>query len=238
MNTFINGIVKAYSNIEYKIMFIDTIDYHPSWFSHIDESIVREKTWHINPGALILDVGAAYGSYSLTALAQGAFKVYAWAPEAGCGDAPEKDFLEASLKLNNWQDKAHVYKSGFWNKTGWLDTTNQKFYFEIPDIIDNPNYFIKVSTLDDWYEAIKPLEDFSKYSEIWMKVDVEGAEVEVLKAATKLIKELKPNIQVENHLFKNVNIEAEIKKLLENLGYKQTFNENYNEVSHCVYRSK
>lgn len=229
--------VKA-NHYQYNIVYIDTIMHHHSWYSHEDEKDVRERDWHIKPGALILDVGAAYGSYSLSALAQGASKIYAWAPEAGCGDAPEKEFLEASLKLNDWQDKAFVYNSGFWNKSGWLDTTNQNFYTEVPKTIDNPNYFTKVNTLDNWYEGVKSLEDFSKYSEIWMKVDVEGAGVEVLKAATNLLKEIKPNIQVENHLFKNGNIETEVKKVLEDLGYEQISTHVYHSVSHCVYKVK
>src|SRR5271157_2433933 len=37
-----------------------------------DEKEVRERHWHFSPGDVVLDVGPAFGSYTLTAAIQGA----------------------------------------------------------------------------------------------------------------------------------------------------------------------
>lgn len=220
----------------FKIAFIDTTQCHPTWFSHEDEKIVREKSWHVGENDLVFDVGAAYGSYTLTALLQGATKTYSWSPEGGSGDANERDFLEKSLELNNWQHKGTVYGYGFFDKNGWLDTVAKKFYDVYPDIVENPNYFIEVKILNDWYKDVfLKTDDPKKYNKIWMKIDVEGAEIEVLNGALDLINDLKPIICIENHLFIRNTIVDEVKSILLPLGYKEISHDPYHSVSHSVY---
>lgn len=223
----------------YKIAYIDTISHHPSWYSHEDEKNVRERSWSVGKNDLVFDVGAAYGSYTLTALLQGAAKTYSWSPESGCGDANEKEFLEKSLELNDWQDKGMVYNYGFYDKNGWLDTVSQKFYCNYPDTIENPNYFIEVKTLNDWYKSVfLKIDDAKKYNKIWMKIDVEGAEIEVLKNATDLIKDIKPIICIENHIFMRATIANEVNLILSSLGYIENSRNQYFGVSHSVYNYK
>lgn len=222
-------LIKLTANVDtYKVVCIKE-DYHPTWWSHLDESNVREVAWNIEKNDLILDVGAAYGSYSLDGLAKGAKKIYAWAPEAGLGDAPENEILYKNLEINNWQDKGVIYDYGFYDKEGWLDTFTQDYYFTYPYHIEDTKNLIKVQTLDKWYEEVFLTEDDRKnYNNVWMKLDVEGAELNVLKTAEKLLKELSPILSIENHIFKDANIENKIHEYLTNIGYTKIFREAYN----------
>ena len=73
----------------------------------------------------------------------------------------------------------------------------------------------------------------------WMKLDVEGAEVEVLKGAKDLISKFCPKIQVENHVFKRASLYEEVRELLigGNLGarYEEISTVQYHSVSHSLY---
>ena len=85
---------------------------YPSYHSFtLDERETRNQLWDIQSGDYVLDVGACYGSYTLTALACGAEKVYAWSPQSH-GHLNEKLILEQSLKLNGWENKCVVYDTG------------------------------------------------------------------------------------------------------------------------------
>lgn len=91
--------------------------YDATWFSFVDESEVRDRWWSPGPGDCVLDVGAAFGSYTLTALAAGASTVFAWSPHP-MSHPTEAERLEESLRLNGWEDRCRVSCSGFWDKGG------------------------------------------------------------------------------------------------------------------------
>ena len=216
----------------------ETFAQHPSWWSHIDEATVREAMWHINPGDVILDVGAAYGSYTLTALACGAAYVYAWSPEGPPGEEPEAQLLKESLDLNDWQDRCSVFTTGCYSKNGTLNTRTQEF-IECNDLTPGPNPvppYIDVRRIDDIVLGfgVWPKDNAST----WMKLDVEGAEVEVLKGAEKFIASRRPKIQVENHLFIRSTLGQEVRDLLEDWGYTHVRTDPYHSVSHSLYLPK
>jgi len=197
---------------------------HASAYTFVDENEVRERQWNVKEGDIVLDVGAAYGSYTLTALLQGAAFVYAWSPQADI--EKESDCLHASLKLNGWEDKAIVYGTGIYSSKGFLNTVSQEM---VATGIENPDV-IQVDTLDNWADEVFPRRID------WVKLDVEGAEVEVLKSAEKLIRKFQPNIQVENHLFKKSTIAEEVNSLLQTFGYATAEHSFHHSVSHSLHR--
>ena len=210
----------------YSISFIDPTPYHPSWFSFEDESTVRDALWTIEPGDVVLDVGADHGSYTLTALACGAAHVYAWTP-------PEREpaahgFLEESLRLNGWSDRCDIMTTGVYDRSGWLDTFSQEFFEAEPEM--RPT-IIRVDSLDDWRRGL----ELPKAHRSWMKLDVEGAEVNVLRGAAKMIGEMRPRITVENHNFKRASLEQEVRDLLVVWDYIEVSTTPYHSVSHSLY---
>jgi FkbM family methyltransferase len=206
----------------YKIACLDDTPQHASWYTFEDESHIREVHWHILPGDTILDVGAAYGSYVITALSQGASYVWAWSPQGEVGEKSEAEMLRKTLALNGWSDKCCIIKSGVYDRVGWLHTMTQEFFvFDPRNGSDQDSYVIPVSTLDSWMSSVNLLRVD------WMKLDVEGAEVEVLKGAKNLISKFHPKVQVENHVFKRASIYQEVCDLL----VKGEFGVKYNEIS-------
>lgn len=215
----------------YHISCVETTPQHASWFSFVDEQSVRDASWDVQPGEVIIDVGAAYGSYSLSALACGAAQVFAWSPQGEPAGPSERELFLESLALNGWQDRAEVYDFGLYNQTGWLDTVSQTLSQEAPEDQGPNSPVIRVQTLDSWYEATV----IPKAPGYWLKMDVEGAEVEVLHSGKKLIESLRPRILVENHNFKRATIEQEVRDLLLSWGYREVSTTPYHSVSHSVY---
>lgn len=226
---------------QFKIACIEEPGFqHPSWYMYEDESSVRDSLWQITPNSCVFDIGAACGSYTVPALASGASKIFAWSPQEQTGlsssgrpadGIPDSDFLIETLILNGWRDKVEVIRSGLYDKTGWLNTVTQEFTLEEPPYSGD---VIRVETFDSWFEDRNILE----YSEVWLKIDVEGAEVEVLKGAENFIRNNKPVVFVENHIFKRASLEQEVRDFLIPIGYKEITSTPYHGVSHSLYRPK
>ena len=226
--------IYSFKGIDYRIACTDTYPQHPSWFSFEDESSVRDALWNIAPGDCVFDVGAAYGSYTMTALSQGAARVFAWSPQGESGIPQEADFMDLSLALNNWTDKCTIYRSGVYRESGWLNASTQEFSPTEPPVASSD--VIRVDVLDDWFvNEFAPQESKHSYSRFWLKLDVEGAEVDVLSTSSKLISALRPHIQVENHNFKRPVIEQEVRDLVLSYGYREVSRTPYHAVSHSLF---
>lgn len=232
-------MIKTYScrGASFQVVCVETVPQHPSWYSFEDEAEVRERLWRIEPRDLVLDIGAAYGSYTLSALALGASFAIAWSPQGFPGDEMnESETLRASVLANGWIDRCVVRSHGFYSGRGWLNTMTQEF---VPDSVapsddvtkalSDPN-IITVLTLDD-----PPLPPLARKARMWMKLDVEGAELEVLKGGEKFIATHRPRILVENHLFKRPTIEQEVREWLLARGYVEESTTPYHSVSHSLY---
>lgn len=206
---------------------------HDSTFIFEDESSVRERDWTVREGDVVLDIGAAYGSYTLTALAMGASMVYAWSPRQVPGDPKDADFLRKSLELNGWSDRCVIYESGLYDRPGILDAEPLKLPRLLgPSDIPSPSS-IRVGRLDDWMAEVAP----GRVD--WMKLDVEGAEVQVLDGGSNLIRTLLPKIQVENHLFMRSDMCDLVRDSVLSLGpYREISTVPYHSVSHSLYSAR
>jgi FkbM family methyltransferase len=219
--------VESFRGVSFK--FACNPDHNASYFTFEDERIVRDRWWDIKPGDVVLDAGAAFGNYALPALAMGAAKVVCWSPE---NHAP---LLRASLRANGWEDRAIVYESGLWNRAGILvakEHAAMPEYFATPptEWADGapPNAF-SVSTIDDHMTA----EGLMRVD--WLKLDVEGAEVEVLMGAVGTLRHMRPKVLVENHLFKDATLKDRVASLLADFGYSEEGTVPYHAISHSLY---
>lgn len=184
-----------FKGAKYKVASLELGD-HPSFHGfNFDEISIRDQLWDIKSGDYVLDVGACYGSYTLTALAAGASKVYAWSPQSH-GLLSDKEVLEQSLILNGWEDKCVVYDNGVYYKSGWLDCFEQRFFDHEPQnyvkntITNVISDIIKVDTLNNWYEQefLPNVKNHINNKRIWIKIDVEGGRVRSFIRRFQIIK--------------------------------------------------
>jgi len=175
---------------------------HPGFATHTfdtEEQDFREDYWNIKAGDVVFDVGAAYGSYTLAALVSGASKVFAFEPE-------EKIYpnLFENVRINNWNNRCEVLPYGLWDKNENIDIKSYAPHYESQ--LTTPTYSMRM--LDDC------ITQFNITKLDWLKVDVEGAEEEVIKGALATISKFKPNIIVECHTFIRANIVENVVALL------------------------
>ena len=175
---------------------------HPEYsFNTFDqeEFNFRNKYWNIKQDDIVFDIGTSYGSYTLTALSQGA-TVYSFEPEKTVFDG-----LIDNININNWQDKSFPANMGFWSSITYLDMKSYAPHW--PEATISGDYFMH--TIDEYVKSIK----LNKID--WMKIDVEGAEVEVIKGGLKTLKSLKPNLIIECHDFLDNTLSKQVRELLE-----------------------
>jgi len=230
----------------FKIACLDTTPYHPSWFTYEDEKEVRERDWNIQKGDIVFDIGAGHGSYTLTALAQGAAYVFAWCPQGTPGEPYEADFLRASLELNGWGDRVTIDQGGLWSETGILHEPTQIFYpfaGAAPDtsVKTHPTTskeWFAVRSFDQWFKIAGVDPRFDPKAKFWMKLDVEGAEANVLRGARGFICRFSPTIQIENHPLKNPSLPGLTALMMDSMSYRLVHDIPYNSVSHSLYVRK
>lgn len=191
---------------------------HATWFTFQDEQEVRDRYWHPPAGSVILDVGCGFGSYMLPALASGSVRAYGWTPLQN-----EIDMLRASLLANGWEGSAVLFRSALHGGEGHVNPDTNEFR---PDPFPGSYPTVK---LDDFAGEM----DLS--GECWMKLDVEGSEVDVLRGASEIISGRRPVILVEGHEFHRPGITGEVASLLAGHGYRMDSSAPYHGVIHALF---
>lgn len=188
-----------------------------------DEEVTREKFYYpyLNRDKTkwIFDIGAQFGSFTLSGLAAG-YKVLAFSPET------EVEGLKINLKVNRFTECFLESHTGLYDKDGYFDTITNTFH----ETKEHERFF-RVTSLDDYLMGTT-----FQGGVYYMKIDVEGAELPVLKGATGTIKDNKPYLLVENHLMFNKAIEGEIISYIDSLGlgYKHE-TVPYHAISHTFF---
>lgn len=132
----------------------------------------------IKPGEVFVDAGACFGSYTLPALAMGA-TVVAYEP----ADDPHAVLVE-NVAANGWQDRCQVRKAGLWDGSplpGALIAELFGHHYPAKDV--------RAEQLDEL--ALDRCD--------WLKSDVEGMELGLLRGALETISRFRPTIIIENH---------------------------------------
>ena len=183
--------VKLRNDISFKITLYNDNDYISSW---IDKYGVWEEnntnyildlmTDNQNTDAIIIDIGANIGYYSLLSAAMG-YTCYSFEP-----DPSNFEKLNSSITLNNFDNKIKLYKNALSNKaneTIILSTVggpivNHGCLTLLQDFIPTSSNTVPVVTLklDDVIDKNDKI--------LLIKIDVEGFEPEVIEGSLKLIK--------------------------------------------------
>ena len=214
---------------EYKTMFFRDKEFqvvkgltHPDYSYHTferEEHEFRNKYWNIQSDDIVYDIGASYGSYTLTACVMGA-TVYAFEPEKTV--FPD---LVHNIGINNWHSKCFPMNIGMWSSEVLLDMKTYAPHW--------PAY-----TISDDYQ-MKTIDDISNLTQIikldWMKIDIEGAEEEAIKGGLKTIGKFRPKLIIECHIFLDQELANKVKKLIS--PYNYYFDEIIREpaITICAY---
>ena len=163
-------------------------------FCFSSDAIVVAATWifrqyelegkcEISEGDYIIDGGAFKGETSFWLLSKGARKIYAFEP-----DSYSFSILFKNIKRNKVSDKIIPVKKVLSNRIGNFSIYATSDGNSI--INEEGNKTVEGITLDSFVgkEGLNKLD--------FIKLDVEGAELEILKGAVETIKRLKPKMAI------------------------------------------
>lgn len=187
---------------------------HASHWSFDDEQVVRDRWWHPKTGEVVLDIGAAFGSYTLPALAMGA-RVVAFSPADF-----DTELLNKNLSLNpELARRCLVVRDGVYSRDGWFQP--DRCEFEQADRAPHGGLFgssgmsgwLPVRALDSFLAERPGIERVD-----WIKMDIEGAELEALKGAEQTLRRWHPRVVVELHKQHIPMIETDVINFMCGLG--------------------
>jgi FkbM family methyltransferase len=172
------------------------------------ETDIRQNYWDIQPGDVVIDVGAGWGEYGLTALVLGASKVYFIEP-----------VKERCKRIAHQLEVNHIDKERFKiiNKAlvldaiakedgiPWSSETSSSYYGKMDGRIKNVIHELNV-------------DEFGDRGVDWIKIDIDGAELDAIFALQYIIHRFKPNILLEIHPFINRNIKERCMSILRRTG--------------------
>lgn len=159
---------------------------------------------YLKENSVILDIGANIGSHTLYwAIEKKAKKIYSFEPFDKI-----YEILNTNIKLNYLQDKVNIFNYGLSDEECNAEIGRfNKHNIGGTDFVKNETGRFKLKTLD----SLKIKEHIDL-----IKIDVEGAEVEVLKGGIKTIEKNKPILVIESF-----NKKQELEELIFPLGYDQ-----------------
>jgi FkbM family methyltransferase len=194
-------------------------------------------------GGIVVDVGAHYGRYTLIAAKRIGPKGKVIAIEA---DPKNFEMLNKNIKLNELSKENVIalnYAASSIKSTVKLSIPDKKqgqtIYSSIISSRAPTEKFIEVNanTLDNLLHENKiPVEQVN-----WIKIDVEGAELEVLKGATNILSKSKDiSLLIEIHNIENGKTLYEpIMDLLVNYNFKKEFEKVYESGErHLIVRKQ
>jgi len=164
----------------------------------------------VAPGAIVFDVGANIGFFALLAarLAGPGGRVVAFEP------VPEvAGYARAAARSNALDDRVEIRTQavGEHSGTAALHVVSEPSWSHLASRGRHPD---TVATIDVEVVTLDGLLDAGEPAPGVIKLDVEGAEVEVLRGASRLLAEHRPALIVELH-----ETNAEVADLLEDAGY-------------------
>lgn len=177
-------VTKSFAGVNFFVVDPPSIGYPGHSTVCFDEhEPVHHLVGELGPGDLLIDIGAQFGSYALPALVMGA-SVIAFEPTEYASES-----MKASVEVNGWQDRCTVVRMALYDGTAYPEALTSEVFGQ-----HYPSAGHEVSTLDGELEHAKV-----DCKRMVIKIDVEGAELGVLRGAIKTLKAFKPTLIVEDH---------------------------------------
>jgi FkbM family methyltransferase len=188
------GLEKSFAN-GYKVRLPTRyINYFPKDYENENFEFLKQ---HCKPGAVVIDIGAHIGLFSVVAskVAGKNGKVYAFEPSPST-----YAFLQKTIQLNEANNEIETFQKAVSSAVG---TT--KFYIS-DDVIDNSNSLVsyledrELKGIDIVLTTVDAFAEEKKIKQLgFIKIDVEGAEYDTLRGAEKTLKTLRPYCMVGIH---------------------------------------
>ena len=163
---------------------------HAAWEGSYELSVQRRFVEFLKPSMTVFDVGANYGFYSLLAARREA-RVFAFEP-----DSQNAQALTRHASLNGLSDRIRIVPCAVFSYSGSIrleprDGGVHGNAHTASQPTARPTVPVRCITLDD-FTASNPAPNL-------LKMDVEGAESEVLKGAERLFRTVRPILLCEIH---------------------------------------
>lgn len=176
--------------------------------AYVDERPVRCAHWRPQPGDVVLDIGAAVGSYTVPALMAGA-RVIAVDPDA---EAIAK--LKRVIVLNRLTG-CTVVNAAVFDTPGYPE--------DVLSALEVSGYGHLIPPPDATWVMLDTLADGLPRLD-WIKIDVEGAELGVLRSGKTTLARFHPRLLIEDHaevypFVAAMDSRRQCRELLSDLGY-------------------
>jgi FkbM family methyltransferase len=192
--TFGRGLQKSFAN-GYKVRLPTRyINYFPRDYENENFEFLKQ---HCKPGAVVIDIGAHIGLFSVVAskIVGENGKVYAFEPSP-----TTYAFLQKTIQLNKANNVIETFQKAVSSAAG---TT--KFYIS-DDVIANSNSLVsyledrELKGIDILLTTVDVFAEEKKIKQLsFIKIDVEGAEYDTLRGAERILKTLRPYCMVGIH---------------------------------------
>jgi FkbM family methyltransferase len=183
---------------------------------HFDKEILPyfEAIGPLRP-RVILDVGAATGGFTIAScVAFPEARIFAFEPSLR-----QRIVLTRNVRANGFADRVTVEPFGLWKEAGNLSFRTHGDISTLEAVSALPQGLVfgervRVKTLDDWFRQT------GLASVDLIKMDVEGAEIEILEGAAATLAVAAPMLAVQAYHFRGGKRTFETcKSMLERFGY-------------------
>jgi FkbM family methyltransferase len=180
--------------------------------AYADEQAIRDVHWHPGPGEIVIDIGAAIGNYTIPALLNGALVI-----------AVDPD-RKATAKLArvarfNGMSKFSICTAALWDD-------NVGYPQEMRDALEDSDFSYLIPPASaKWLTLDQMVAKYRLDRLDWVKMDVEGAELGVLRGGVDTLTRFHPRLIIEDHtevypFVAAMDSRRLCRELLERLGYQ------------------
>ena len=187
-------------------------------------------------GDIVIDIGAHIGRYTITGSKQVGITGKVVAIEA---DPDNFELLKRNIALNNLTNVLPL------NYAVFSTRTRIKLYEQSASAKYNSVMLTRAAKTKNYVEVnADTLDSILKQNRInqvnWIKIDVEGAEFEVLKGSSETLSGGNISILLEIHNIEDPNHYHNVVNFLKHLNYEMTFEQRYDESGegHIIFRKE
>jgi FkbM family methyltransferase len=205
-------------------------DFLPGHESHIVGRFTPKE------GDTVIDIGAHIGRYTITSSKQVGNTGRVVAIEA---DPENFELLKRNIALNKLTNVLTL------NYAVFSTRTRMKLYEQSASAKYNSLMLARAAKTKNYVEVnADTLDNILKLNEVnqvnWIKIDVEGAEFEVLKGSSKTLSSENVSLFIEIHNIEDPSHYDNIVDFLKSRNYEMTFEQRYegSDESHVIFRKK